>query len=94
MCNVNMCILYLNTNCVSICLSVCVSHDIPKSGIATQNGFGRLKQQFPTASPNLGVGALKQHFPSVRHERFFIYNIAEGLQPNGGGSLQLLQLTK
>jgi hypothetical protein len=71
-----------------------VSHDIPESGIATQNGSGRLKQQFPTASPNLGVGALKQQFPSVRHERFFIYKIAEGLHPNGGGSLQLLQLTK
>jgi hypothetical protein len=71
-----------------------LSHNIPESGIATQNGSGRLKQQFPTASPNLRVGALKQQFPSVRHERFFIYKIVEGLHPNGGGSLQLLQLTK
>jgi hypothetical protein len=77
-----------------VCLSVCVSHDNPESGIATQNGSERLKQQFPTASPNLGVGALKQQFPSVRHERFYIYKIAEGLHPNGVGSLQLLQLTK
>ncbi len=25
---------------------VCVTHDIPESGIATHNGSGRLKQQF------------------------------------------------
>jgi hypothetical protein len=57
----------------------CVSHNVPKFGIATQTGSGRLKHQFPTAFPNLRVGALKQQFPAVspdlrggRHEKFFI----------------------
>jgi hypothetical protein len=42
-----------------------VSHNVPKFGIATQNGYGILKHQFPTAFPNLRVGALKQQFPTA-----------------------------